>query len=304
MRSTRQPTREFTAEAKAWIENLRLKGRSTHTIQVYQCALDSVGRFLAGRRIRGIKQVIHADLAAWQEHLRNTGCKAATLDAFTKIAQRWFAWQVASGRLFQSPAELLRPTKVGRPLMQCPSEANMKRLLDSIRKRDRLSLRNRAILEIAYSTGARLEEMALLEMNSLNLRERTVRLYGKGQREREVPLTRTAVRAIRTYLDRARPRFAGATPDQRALFVGARGKRRMAKVAFTRVIQREGRKVGLVITPHDIRRAFATHLLAGGAHPAVLKELLGHQGYTHLHHYLRLHPESAINAVRRSRIFR
>ncbi|MFA5057639.1 MAG: tyrosine-type recombinase/integrase [Opitutaceae bacterium] len=299
---SRSPS-SFDSTASAWIETQRSVDRSPNTLYTYLCALANLRQFLARRQIRNVRLVTFNHLSAWQAHLWKTGCKVATLQMFTLIVRRWFAWQVSTGRLFQSPARTLQPPRVTRPIVRCPCEKDMLRLLRSIKGRGRFALRDRAILETAYATGARLAELAALDLASLDLNGRCVRLYGKGQRERMVPLTRIAVRTLRAYLHRARPRFVQTALGQTALFVGSRGGQRMMTAAFTAVIRKHAKKVGLILTMHDIRRAFATHLLAGGAHPAVVRELLGHRDYTHLHHYLKLHPESAINALRNSRIF-
>jgi site-specific recombinase XerD len=295
---------DFTSVADAWLDAQRSLGRSPNSLYTYRSALDNLRRFLRKRRIcdAGLVSVTH--LLAWQDRLRAAGCTTATLEVFTLIVHRWFAWQVATGRLFQNPARGLRTPKYTPPNTRCPSEAQMRRLLSSIKGRNRYALRNRAILETAYATGARLAEMAALDLTSLDLKERSLRLFGKGQRERVVPLTRTAVRALRAYLRLARPKFVRGASGQTALFVGLRDSQRMKTPAFTGVLKKHARKIGLVFTMHDIRRAFATHLLAGGAHPTAVKDMLGHQGYKHLRSYLRLHPEASLNAVRHNRIFR
>ncbi len=301
--SKRSPN--FISEGKAWMAALRAKGYSVKTEATYLCALRNFRLFLAKRSITRPSLVTAACLVDWQRHLVSTGCAAVTVEAFTKIVRRWFAWQVTRGRLFTSPAQGLTSPRVVHSMGRCPSEEDMRRLLGSVsRGRDRFSVRDRAILEIAYATGARLAELARLDLSALNLRERTVRLFGKGNWERVAPLTRTAVTAIRTYLRRSRPRFLRSVRDQPALFVGLRGSRRMATPAIFNVVRSRGRQIGLVITPHDIRRAFATHLLLGGAHPTALKELLGHQTYRHLHHYLNPHSLDVLATARNSKVSR
>ncbi|MCF7689351.1 MAG: tyrosine-type recombinase/integrase [Cephaloticoccus sp.] len=296
-------TQSLDTAAKAWLEVQRTLDRSPKSVYTYAAAFTNLGRFLVRQGIRDVGLVSPGHLTAWQAHLWETGCRAATLQSFTLIIKQWFNWQVAAGRLFQSPAQGLRTPRLTVPGTRCPSPEDMRRLLRSIKGRDRFARRNRAILETAYSTGARLAEMAALNLDSLDIKNRTIRLFGKGQRERIVPLTRTAVLALQAYLQRSRPKFLRDTTGQAALFVGDRSGRKMKAPAFTAVLRKHAAKVGLILTMHDIRRAFATHLLAGGAHPAAVKEMLGHQGYKHLRHYLKLHPEAALNAVRRHRIF-
>lgn len=292
----------FTAETDAWMTFLRARGCSVKTELTYHAALENIRLFMATRGIAQPAQVTATDLQAWQRHLAATGCVAVTVAIYTQIVQRWFAWQAASARLFSSPAQNLTAPKSSPAAGRCPREEDMRHLLDSARGRDRFAVRDRAILEIAYSTGARLEELVRLDVSSLDLRARTVRLFGKGDRERVVPLTRTAVSAIQIYLWRTRPQFLRGVTGQLALFVGERGSKRMATAAISGVVKRRGRQIGLVITPHDIRRACATHLMLRGASPVAVKDLLGHQTYRHLHHYLNPHQFDVLATARKSQI--
>lgn len=293
----------FTAAADSWIEAQRALGRRPGTLATYRSALENLQRFISRRRIRKPGLITAVHLNDWQLHLHGSGCKRATVEIFTLVVRRWFAWQVSTGLLFSSPARTLRTPKYARPQTRCPSESEMRCLLASIKGEDRCELRDRAILETAYASGARLAELSALDLSSVDLKDRSIRLFGKGQRERTVPLTRTAVRALSAYLRYGRPKFCDANRGSTGLFVGTREGRRMATPAITAVIRKYARRIGLYLTMHDIRRACATHLLAGGAHPAAVKEVLGHEGYKHLRSYLRLHPDAALNAVRHLHIF-
>jgi site-specific recombinase XerD len=292
----------FTTETDAWLAFLRARGCSIKTEHTYLAAIKNLRLFMAARLITHPSRVTAADLEAWQRHLEATGCAAVTVEMFTHIVQRWFAWQAATARIFVSPALGLVTPRTRRAVGRCLSANDMRRLLVSVRSRNRFAVRDRAILEIAYSTGARLEELARLDLSSLDMRERTVRLFGKGNRERVVPLTRIAVSTIRKYLRRSRPLFLRGVKDESALFIGERKSGRMAKPAISGVIKRRGRQIGLLVTPHDIRRACATHLMLGGASPTVVKELLGHQGYSHLHHYLNPHQLDVLTTARKSKV--
>jgi integrase/recombinase XerD len=153
------------------------------------------------------------------------------------------------------------------------------------------AIRDLALIELAYGSGARLSELAALRIGSLNLSQRAVLIEGKGRRQRIAPLTRRAVQALRRYLHRARPRLMGESPTVEALFVSTPRGRPLSGPGIARVVRRVGAKAGLRLTPHDLRRAFATHLVRGGANPAVVREMLGHASYRHLARYLGLRLE-------------
>lgn len=286
-----------------WLEALRMQGRSPRTVSTYAAALLNFQRFLQKRGRSELYRLRAIDLVAWQQSLHDSGCALCSQEQFTRTIGYWFRWLCESGVIFSNPAARLRRPKLPKTLPRCPTEAEMTRLLRSIVGPNPIAIRNRALLELAYACGARLEELARLQVASVDLEQSLVRLRGKGERERLVPLTRLAVKALVRYLRRARTQLLRAKPDHGALFIGIRDGRRLTTMAVAQVVIRAGCRVGLQITPHDVRRAFATHLLRGGAHPADLMLLLGHQSYSHLNHYLQVNPEHLKLDVHRRRRF-
>ena len=287
-------------EISRWLSHLEKLGRSPRTVGTYRDALNSLSGFLARKEIAGSSDVRPVHLAAWSRQLGRSGCAASTANLYVRVAQYWFAWLVETDRLFFNPAALLARPKLERTLGRCPSEADMRRLLRSVSGSDVQSLRDRALLELAYSTGGRCEELAHLDTASVDLVRRSVVLHGKGGIERASLLTTEAVIALRAYITTARPQFLRGRGDQTALFVGQRAGRRLATYAIANVVRRRGARVGLVVSPHDIRRAFATHMLNAGANLEYLKDLLGHAGLSHLHHYLKQASTEMLATVRRS----
>jgi integrase/recombinase XerD len=278
----------IVAQGKAWLDSLRHKGRSPKTVASYTAVLLNLQRFLQCRDISDARQIRPADLAAWQQALRE--CTLGTQEQFARVAGYWFRWLVKQGELFVSPAVALTEIKLPRRLVRCPTEEEMARLLASVRGRSPIAQRDRALLETAYGTGARRAELAQLQVSSLRLDEGLILLHGKGDRDRMVPLTRLAEKSLRRYLTRARGRLLGSRPDHGALFLSTRFGRALGSAGIFAVLKTAGRRVGLILTPHDFRRAFATHLLRGGAKPSQVKELLGHRTYRHLGRYLQSCP--------------
>jgi site-specific recombinase XerD len=272
----------------AWLDALRRHGRSLKTVSTYATAIISLQRFLNDRDIADARRVRRSDLEAWQQTLDDR--TPATREQFTRIIGYWFKWLVKRGTLFQNPAAELKKTKLPQRLVRCPSELEMKRLLRSVQGSSPRAQRDRALLETAYGTGARLGELARLQASSLRLDTGLVLLHGKGDRDRMAPLTQLACKSLGRYLVRARGRLLGSHPDHGALFIGSRGGRPLSSIGIARALGSAARRIGLKLTPHDVRRAFATHLLRGGANPAQVKELLGHQTYRHLARYLQTCP--------------
>jgi len=271
---------------RAWLDALEASGRSTRTLATYAAALVNLRRFLGAKRSTAINGVTTADLEAWQRAMARNGCPLSSQEQFVRTVRYWFQWLHARAIVFTNPAAALRLPKLEQRLPRCPSEDQMRQLLRAMPRQGAVALRNRALLELAYASGARLDELARLKISSIDCRDRTVRLHGKGARDRTVPLTRHAVRALNHYLKRARARLLDGA-DHDGLFVGIRDGEQLRSPGIAGVIREAGARVALEITPHAIRRAFATHLLRGGAHPTDLMLLLGHRGYRHLGRYLR-----------------
>ena len=283
-----KPDSRLTAQGKAWLDNLQHNGRSPKTVASYAAVLLNLHRFLHRRGITDARQIKSNDLDAWQQSLIT--CTPSTQEQFARVVGYWLRWLVKQGELFGNPATALRKTKLPQRLVRCPSEAEMARLLGRVTGRSPEAKRNRALCETAYGTGARLAELVQLKVNSLRLDEGLILLHGKGDWDRMVPLTRLAGKYLRHYLARARGRLLGALPDHGALFISTHAGRALSSAGISAVLRTAGRRVGLILTPHDFRRAFATHLLWGGAKPGQVKELLGHRTYRHLGRYLQSCP--------------
>lgn len=285
-----------------WLAHLEVAGYSPRTVAQYEQSVLNLNRFLVARSRSSQLDSIHlAELDAWRLSLFQAGCTTSTVDSYVRAVRRLFRWLFVTDRLFVDPSQHFTTVKVNIPLGLCPTEDEMRLLLDSLKGRDRIALRDRAILETAYATGARLEELANLDLDAIG--DGTLRLLGKGNRERVVPLTTAAIHALDTYIAKGRSRFQRAPIDEneRALFLSIQGGRRLASQAIAFVIKRRAKYCGLKITPHAFRRAFATHLMRGGAALVEVKDLLGHRSFRHLRHYLRLHPSEVLETARNSK---
>lgn len=217
---------------------------------------------------------------------------AGTVAKVTTVYRRFFALLFEEGRLRQNPAQRLERPRVPHRI---PGEVltieQTEKLLRAADRATALGLRDRAVVELLYATGLRNMELRALDVSDLDRTEREVFVRrGKGEKERIVPLTRSAYTEVVAYVERARPELASRHADSyQALFLSRRG-RRLGGLDLSRILARlaEAAELKLRVTPHTMRRSFATHLLRGGASLRHIQLLLGHASLDTTALYLRL----------------
>jgi integrase/recombinase XerD len=212
----------------------------------------------------------------------------ATRSVYLRSVRQFCGWMESTQRLFLNPATGLVIREPTRPLLPVPSPEQVAQLLAQPDTATEFGVRDRTLLETAYSTGVRREELGRLTMPDVDLEHETLRIVGKGGRERVVPLGRIACHWLERYLTQARPPLLAGV-DSTALWVGSRG-RQLHYAALPLILRRYVRMARLTtpITLHSLRRACVTHMLEQGAHPVHLQQLLGHAGLRSLSQYLRL----------------
>jgi integrase/recombinase XerD len=261
--------------------------------------------FLGKRHVASVDRVSTRDVAEFLAGLREGDADHSPLAASSAgravVAVRGLhAFALAEGMASEDPAKSVRPPAPPRRLPKAISIADVERLLaaagsgpaadPSVAPRVGAALRDRALLEFLYGTGARISEAVGLDVDDLQLGQSgaarmacTVRLNGKGGKQRLVPIGRYAVEAMEAYLVRARPALAaacGRTSASPALFLNARGGRLTRQGAWG-ALRAAAERAGLAeVSPHVLRHSFATHLLDGGADVRVVQELLGHASVT------------------------
>jgi integrase/recombinase XerC len=242
--------------------------------------------------VRSFLASLHAD------HARTSIARALS------ALRTFFQYLVREGHLAANPAEGVTAPKTPRKLPNFLPVDDVFHLLDGVVAEGLLGARDRALLELLYATGIRVAELVGLSGEDLHLASATARIRGKGRVEREVPITDTAVEALRTYLDLRHGAGAPLAPDG-PVFLNARGGR-LTDRSVRRILDRWVLAAALVrrVSPHTLRHTFATHLLAGGADLRAIQELLGHkslsttQKYTHvgieklMEVYDRAHPRA------------
>ena len=292
-------------QLQGYLDHLTIeRGVAANTIVSYRRDLRRYGEHLAGRNIHDLRDVTEIDVSDFLVALRRgdpeTGVTAlsAVSAARALIAVRGLhKFAAAEGILDLDVARAVKPPTPTRRLPKSLTTDEVLALLDGAGgdapSDGPLTLRNRALLELLYSTGARISEAVGLDVDDVDTHARSVLLRGKGGKQRLVPVGRPALAALDAYLVRGRPdlarrgRGAGSSPGRSApapggaIFLNARGGR-LSRQSAWQVLQDAAERAGITaaVSPHTLRHSFATHLLDGGADVRVVQELLGHASVT------------------------
>lgn len=252
------------------------RGAAAATRRAYRTDLEEFAAFASAQDLDPA-DVGYPQMRTFAAGLSERGLAPATVSRKLAAVRGLYDRLVAGGKAAQNPAELLSNPKRAGKLPRVLGRAQIARLLDAIPASDALSARDRAMFELAYACGLRCSEIVGLDVSSLHLEEGTLKVLGKGSKERVVPLGGSARRALERYLQRARPAIAGAGADP-SLFISRTG-RRLSPSDVTRRLRRHSQRLAEAsgISPHVIRHSFATHLLEGGADLRSIQELLGHE---------------------------
>lgn len=254
------------------------RGLAANTVAAYRRDLSGYVEWLGARGVAEVGGVTQQQVSEYLRELgtRETPLTASSLARVLSSVRGWHRFLLEEGRLETDVAREVKPPKLPSRLPKALSVAQVTALLDAVSGDDVQALRDRALLELLYATGARVSEAVSLNVDDV-FDEDIVRLRGKGNKERIVPLGRFARDALDAYLVRARPVFSVRGVATPALFVGIRGQRVSRQNAWL-IIRAAAEKADLVshVSPHTLRHSFATHLLQGGADVRVVQELLGH----------------------------
>ncbi len=260
-----------------------------NTIAAYGRDMAKFFTWLGSRRLQQLRV---SDLAGYPAWLTEQTLAPKSVTRHVASLKVFFRFLQLEGALTDNQAELLGTPKLWQRVPEVLSEKQVNELLAAPRKTDPWWLRDRAILELLYATGARVSELATLKCRDIHLQERYVICHGKGDKQRIVPFGEQAIVAVRRYLEEQRPRLAARRETASEwLILSPRGAP-LRRERIWELIKKYAARVGIPseISPHSLRHSFATHLLAGGADLRQVQELLGHasiattQIYTHVDH--------------------
>jgi integrase/recombinase XerD len=264
------------------------KGLADLTLSAYQQDLLQFSRWLATRSQR----LFEADQSSIQEFLAErftNGASARSNARLLSTLKQYYRYLVRIGERQDNPTALVSAPRIHRSLPQSLGEIDIEKLLDAPDLESNFGLRDRCMLELMYSSGLRVSELVGLQLNQINTNLGLVRLIGKGNKERVIPVGEEALHWLAKYVKQARPELQSTKSISDALFLSSRGSA-ITRQAFWQNIKKHLLKAGVktVFSPHSLRHAFATHLLNHGADLRTVQMLLGHsslsttQIYTHI----------------------
>jgi integrase/recombinase XerD len=266
------------------------RGVSPNTLVAYRNDLYQLVEFLDSRNpgTDHWRQVGPRTVAAYVLQLHEKGYSDTTRARKVASARSFFSFLVEEGIVAEDPTENLSSPRVGRSLPETLTVEEVERLLLAPGGDTPEAARNRAMLELLYASGMRVSELVALDLGDMDLVQGFIRCFGKGSKERMIPIHQQAVEVVKAYLAHGRSELATRGSDQ-AVFLNQRGER-LTRQGFWLILRQISNQAGIQrrISPHTLRHSFATHLLRGGAPLRHVQELLGHasitttQVYTHL----------------------
>jgi len=282
-----------------WLEGFRdflalESGHSGNTVEAYVRDLRRLGEFAASKGVRDPARVSRTLLREHVYLLKDLGLSAATIRRAVSSISTYYRFLAGEGRVTDDPSDRLAAPRRGRTLPDTLSVSEVETLLAAPRIDEPLAWRDRGLLELGYGAGLRVSELCGLLVTDLLLTDNLVRVFGKGGKERLVPIGRSVIGAISVYLHTLRPALDRGRSGGR-LLLNARGEP-LSRVGAWGIVKRAAARAGITkrVTPHTLRHTFATHLLEGGADLRAVQEMLGHadlsttQIYTHVdREYLR-----------------
>ena len=282
-----------------WLEGFRdfmalEAGHSANTVEAYLRDLRRLGEFATARGQRDPALLTLRILRDFVYLLKDLGLSAASIRRAVSAIRTYYGFLLGEGRVKHDPSDRLESPRRGRVLPDTLSVQEVEALLAAPHVDQPLAWRDRALLELAYGAGLRVSELCGLALPDLLLSENLVRVFGKGGKERLVPIGRSVIGAASVYLHTTRPALDRGKSKNKVL-LNARGEP-LSRVGAWGIVRRATQRAGITkrVTPHTLRHSFATHLLEGGADLRAVQEMLGHadlsttQIYTHVdREYLR-----------------
>lgn len=302
------------------------RGLSPKTVEAYESDLTKYTNWLReARKINDVNEITQLDI---EEYVRAMSSQAMSSQAMATqnlgprtIARRiasiheWNKFMLSNSQITSDPSAEVKAPKQSEHLPDVLSISEVERVIDAaggFGSTDAVSLRDRALVEFLYATGARVSEAVSLKFEDIDLDESVVRLTGKGQKQRLVPIGKCAVCALRDYLANARPILASReqkspansslnssskSANTHVIFLNKRGKS-LSRQSAWEAISRAGKmaKIGKELHPHTLRHSFATHLISGGADVRTVQELLGHASVTTTQIYTHISPDALMEA--------
>jgi integrase/recombinase XerD len=252
------------------------RGLAKNTLESYGRDLRQYYSYLHNDKIDAVKQASRATILAYLEQLQSKGRAVSTISRNLAAIKSYYQFLVRERYLEKDPAANLESPKLEKKLPKILTIAEIEELLKQPNSFLPTGTRDKAMLELLYATGIRVSELISLNVSDVNLEMGYIKCYGKGSKERIVPLGSIAAKCVQEYVTRGRGKLV-RTYDEPALFVNHHGNR-LTRQGFWKIIKKYAQEANIIkeITPHTLRHSFATHLLENGADLRSVQEMLGH----------------------------
>lgn len=265
------------------------KNLSENTVNSYSSDIEKFLLYAEKNKITDLNDIDSKLIAKYFELQRTRGITNTTSARYLSAIKSFFKYLFNNRYIQKNPAEKFSSAKRSRKLPSVLSVEEIEKILDCPDTKEKFGLRDKAILELFYSCGLRVSELVNVKINDLFFKEEVIRVFGKGSKERIVPIGRSAVKWVIEYLSKSRPLLEKKIRSQNYLFLNSRGSK-LTRMGVWKIVNRYALESGIKrdIHPHVFRHSFATHLLEGGADLRAVQEMLGHsdisttQIYTHI----------------------
>jgi len=280
----------MSIELRKFIHFITLeKGLSENTKESYKHDLETYGMFLSQSDVKSFSEAKSKNISAFLSHLNNLGLAASSRSRYLSSIRGLHKYLYAGGLAESDISEMMELPKSGRKLPDTLTVEQVDRILDQPDIKNKYGLRDKAILEIMYACGLRVSETLNIKKRDIIFDAEIVRIFGKGSKERIVPIGNSAIKWIEEYINKARPQLVKLGKTSESLFLNSRGGK-LSRMGIWKIVDKYVRaaEIDLNIHPHTFRHSFATHLLEGGADLRAVQEMLGHsdisttQIYTHI----------------------
>jgi len=275
---------------REYLSSLELeRNLSSNTIKSYQNDLNSLLNFLKEKKIEDPAEITTQHLLTFFKILRRLQLSSRSSARYYSSLKGFFKYLLANGYLGKNPMERLSAPKISKGLPIVLNVNEIENILDRPDTSTKLGLRDKALIETFYACGLRVSELINLKVSDLFLNEEIIRVFGKGSKERLVPIGSSAIKWIEEYLNKSRPLLVKKAKSENFLFLNHRGTK-LSRMGIWKIVNQNAEAAGIKkeVHPHMFRHSFATHLIEGGADLRAVQEMLGHadisttQIYTHL----------------------
>ncbi len=265
------------------------KNLTKNTISSYRNDLETFLNYIEDIGLRDLSEINSDHISSFFKLLKNLGLNERSSARYFSSIRGFFKYLIKNEYVESSPIEKMKAPKISRKLPSVLSIDEINLILNSPSTEDKYGIRDKAILEVFYACGLRVSELINLKIVDLFLKENLIKVFGKGRKERLIPIGSTAIACIENYLTQSRPFLKKNLQSENYLFLSNRGKK-FSRMGVWKIVKRyvEQTNIKKEIHPHTFRHSFATHLIEGGADLRSVQEMLGHsdisttQIYTHI----------------------